>query len=52
MKLQLLLVLAVSALVPSLSESRIFSKCELKTILEKSISLHGQHTEEHLAASE
>ncbi|XP_017289235.1 putative peroxisomal biogenesis factor 19 [Kryptolebias marmoratus] len=41
MKLQLLL-LAVVALVPSLSESRTFSKCELKNILEGSNLLHGK----------
>ncbi|XP_041825121.1 uncharacterized protein LOC121629552 [Melanotaenia boesemani] len=39
MKLELLLALAVVALVPSLSESRIVSKCELKGDLEKAIVL-------------
>ncbi|XP_041694356.2 nucleoplasmin-like protein ANO39 [Coregonus clupeaformis] len=33
MKLELLVVLAVAALVPSLSEGRLLSKCELKTKL-------------------
>ncbi|XP_029599445.1 uncharacterized protein LOC115181894 isoform X2 [Salmo trutta] len=35
MKMQMLVVLAVAALVPSLSEGRILSKCELKNLLEK-----------------
>ncbi|XP_064818845.1 uncharacterized protein LOC135536434 [Oncorhynchus masou masou] len=35
MKMQMLVVLAVAALVPSLSEGRIISKCELKNLLEK-----------------
>lgn len=39
MKLGLLLVLAVAIVLPSLSESRIVSKCELKRKLEKAIQL-------------
>ncbi|KAI3352583.1 hypothetical protein L3Q82_005523 [Scortum barcoo] len=39
MKLGLLVVLAVAVLVPSLSESRIVSKCELKEKLRTAISL-------------
>ncbi|XP_051801638.1 uncharacterized protein LOC127533171 [Acanthochromis polyacanthus] len=39
MKLGLLAVLAVAVLVPSLSESRIVSKCELKDQLSKAIKL-------------
>ncbi|XP_028267646.1 bypass of stop codon protein 1-like [Parambassis ranga] len=39
MKLGLLLVLAVAVVLPSLSESRIVSKCELKKKLEKAIKL-------------
>ncbi|XP_023124699.2 E3 ubiquitin-protein ligase HUWE1 [Amphiprion ocellaris] len=39
MKLGLLVVLAVAVLVPSLSESRIVSKCELKDQLSKAIKL-------------
>lgn len=36
MKMQMLLVLAVAVLmVPSLSEGRILSKCELKSLLEE-----------------
>ncbi|KAI3353549.1 hypothetical protein L3Q82_020067, partial [Scortum barcoo] len=41
MKLGLLVVLAVAVLVPSLSESRIVSKCELKEKLGAAISLPG-----------
>lgn len=39
MKLGLLVVFAVAALLPSPSESRIVSKCELKQELENSISV-------------
>ena len=39
MKLGLLVVLAVAVLVPSLSESRIVSKCELKQKLDQAIQL-------------
>lgn len=52
MKLGLLVVVAVAVVLPSFSESRIVSKCELKDKLGKMINLPRNSKEKILAIGE
>lgn len=52
MKLELLVVLAVAVLLPSFSESRIVSKCELREKLGEMLDLPRRLEERTLATGE
>lgn len=52
MKLELLVVVAVAVLLPSFSESRIVSKCELREKLSEMLDLPRRLKERTLATGE